>query len=154
MELSDTLVVGRVVGDVVDPFIRSTTMKVLYRPNRTLVNGSGLKPSEITSQPRVLAGGELRALFTLVRTSLPFFSCNFFTLSCLLITQILHLKVMVDPDSPSPSNPTNREYLHWYVLQRAVQNDQFSRIQLIFFCLLYMFQVGGRHPWVNWRVLR
>jgi len=21
--------------------------------------------------------------------------------------------VMVDPDSPSPSNPTKREYLHW-----------------------------------------
>jgi len=23
-------------------------------------------------------------------------------------------KVMVDPDAPNPSNPTLREYLHWY----------------------------------------
>jgi hypothetical protein len=26
----------------------------------------------------------------------------------------LDQKVMVDPDAPNPSNPTLREYLHWY----------------------------------------
>jgi len=25
------------------------------------------------------------------------------------------IKVMVDPDVPSPSNPHQREYLHWFV---------------------------------------
>ncbi|KAG6480273.1 hypothetical protein ZIOFF_063753 [Zingiber officinale] len=25
------------------------------------------------------------------------------------------MKVMVDPDAPSPSNPTKREFLHWLV---------------------------------------
>jgi hypothetical protein len=26
------------------------------------------------------------------------------------------LQLMTDPDAPSPSDPTMREYLHWYVL--------------------------------------
>ena len=26
------------------------------------------------------------------------------------------MKVMVDPDAPSPGNATEREYLHWYAL--------------------------------------
>nr|BCU04195.1 FTL2 protein [Lemna aequinoctialis] len=85
---SDTLVMGRVVGDVLDPFIRSITLSVRYRPHQYLVNGARLRPSEISTRPRVNAGGELRTLFTLV---------------------------LVDPDSPSPSDPTKREYLHWLV---------------------------------------
>ncbi|CAJ2672188.1 protein FLOWERING LOCUS T-like isoform X2 [Trifolium pratense] len=68
------LAVGRVIGDVIDPFETSVPLRVTYG-NREVNNGCELKPSHVANQPRVL----------------------------------------VDPDSPSPSNPTFREYLHWMV---------------------------------------
>ncbi|XP_010912811.1 protein VERNALIZATION 3-like [Elaeis guineensis] len=84
----DPLVVGRVVGDVLDPFIRSAFLRVIYN-NREVTNGSELKPSAVVHQPRVeIPGRDMRTLYTLV---------------------------MVDPDAPSPSNPTKREHLHWLV---------------------------------------
>ncbi|XP_072958115.1 protein FLOWERINGUS T-like [Typha angustifolia] len=84
----DPLVVGNVVGDILDPFNRSALLRVIYN-NKELTNGSELKPSQVVNEPRIEIGGrDMRNLYTLV---------------------------MVDPDSPSPSNPTNREYLHWLV---------------------------------------
>ncbi|RDX81536.1 Protein FLOWERING LOCUS T, partial [Mucuna pruriens] len=82
------LVVGRVIGDVVDPFETCIPFRVTYG-NREVGNGCELKPSQVSNQPRVSVGGDdLR---------------NFYTL------------VLVDPDAPSPSNPNCREYLHWLV---------------------------------------
>uniref|UniRef100_A0A0E0PTS2 Hd3a n=1 Tax=Oryza rufipogon TaxID=4529 RepID=A0A0E0PTS2_ORYRU len=84
----DPLVVGRVVGDVLDAFVRSTNLKVTYG-SKTVSNGCELKPSMVTHQPRVEVGGnDMRTFYTLV---------------------------MVDPDAPSPSDPNLREYLHWLV---------------------------------------
>nr|3AXY_A Chain A, Protein HEADING DATE 3A [Oryza sativa Japonica Group]3AXY_B Chain B, Protein HEADING DATE 3A [Oryza sativa Japonica Group]3AXY_G Chain G, Protein HEADING DATE 3A [Oryza sativa Japonica Group]3AXY_H Chain H, Protein HEADING DATE 3A [Oryza sativa Japonica Group] len=84
----DPLVVGRVVGDVLDAFVRSTNLKVTYG-SKTVSNGLELKPSMVTHQPRVEVGGnDMRTFYTLV---------------------------MVDPDAPSPSDPNLREYLHWLV---------------------------------------
>nr|CBN73209.1 flowering locus T protein [Festuca pratensis]CBN73211.1 flowering locus T protein [Lolium perenne]CBN73217.1 flowering locus T protein [Lolium perenne] len=84
----DPLVVGRVVGDVLDPFVRTTNLRVTFG-NRAVSNGCELKPSMVTHQPRVEVGGnEMRTFYTLV---------------------------MVDPDAPSPSDPNLREYLHWLV---------------------------------------
>nr|AEZ63949.1 FLOWERING LOCUS T1 [Dimocarpus longan] len=84
----DPLVVGRVIGDVLDPFTKSISLSVSYN-NREINNGCELKPSQIVNQPRVDVGGDdLRACYTLV---------------------------MVDPDAPSPSEPSLREYLHWLV---------------------------------------
>ncbi|OVA11715.1 Phosphatidylethanolamine-binding protein PEBP [Macleaya cordata] len=84
----DPLVVGGVVGDVLDPFNRSITLKVTYG-SRDINNGCELKPSAVVNQPRVEIGGDdLRTFYTLV---------------------------MVDPDAPSPSDPNLREYLHWLV---------------------------------------
>nr|WAX25728.1 FT-like protein [Vitis balansana] len=84
----DPLVDGRVVGDVLDPFLRSITLRVTYN-NREVANGCEFRPSQLVSQPRVDIGGDdLRTFYTLV---------------------------MVDPDAPSPSNPNLREYLHWLV---------------------------------------
>ncbi|THU45788.1 hypothetical protein C4D60_Mb02t21670 [Musa balbisiana] len=84
----DPLVVGNVVGDVLDPFVRSATMRVSYG-NKELTNGCELKPSMVAVEPRVeIKGRNSRILYTLV---------------------------MVDPDAPSPSNPTKKEYLHWLV---------------------------------------
>lgn len=63
----DPLVVGRVVGDVIDPFVRTTNLGVSYRP-RTISNGCELKPSMVVHQPRVEVGGSnMRTFYTLVR---------------------------------------------------------------------------------------
>ncbi|KAJ8479145.1 hypothetical protein OPV22_022872 [Ensete ventricosum] len=85
----DPLVVGNVVGDVLDPFVKSANLRVVYN-NKELINGSELKPSTIANEPRVEIRGrhDMRTLYTLV---------------------------MVDPDAPSPSTPSKREYLHWLV---------------------------------------
>nr|XP_043631977.1 protein HEADING DATE 3A-like [Erigeron canadensis] len=84
----DPLVVGRVIGDVLDSCSKSINLTVSYN-DREVNNGCELKPSQVVNQPRVEIGGDdLRAFHTLV---------------------------MVDPDAPSPSDPNLREYLHWLV---------------------------------------
>nr|DAD47269.1 TPA_asm: hypothetical protein HUJ06_017206 [Nelumbo nucifera] len=81
----DPLVVGGVIGDVIDPFNRSISLRVTYN-SRDVSNGCEFKPSAVVNQPRVDIGGDdLRTFFTLV---------------------------MVDPDAPNPSDPSLREYLH------------------------------------------
>ncbi|KAK1392911.1 Phosphatidylethanolamine-binding protein PEBP [Heracleum sosnowskyi] len=88
-EREDPLVVGRVIGDVLDPFTRSISLRVIFNIREVNINGCQLKPSQINHQPRVDIGGDdLRTFYTLV---------------------------MVDPDAPSPSDPSLREYLHWLV---------------------------------------
>ncbi|ERN20106.1 hypothetical protein AMTRI_Chr06g179300 [Amborella trichopoda] len=84
----DPLMVGRVIGDVLDPFNRSVTLNVIYN-SREVTNGCELKPSAVVHPPRVdIGGSDMRTFYTLV---------------------------MVDPDAPSPSDPSLREYLHWLV---------------------------------------
>lgn len=62
----DPLVVGRVVGDVLDPFMRSALLRVIYN-NREVTNGSELKPSAVVHEPRVeIPGRDMRNLYTLV----------------------------------------------------------------------------------------
>jgi len=62
----DPLVVGNVVGDILDPFIKSASLRVLYN-NRELTNGSELKPSQVVNEPRIeIAGCDMRTLYTLV----------------------------------------------------------------------------------------
>ncbi|URE46621.1 protein HEADING DATE [Musa troglodytarum] len=75
----DSLTVGRVIGDVLDPFTRSVPLRVTYN-SREVTNGCEFKPSAVVEQPRVEVGGtDLRIFYTLI---------------------------MVDPDAPSPSEPT------------------------------------------------
>ncbi|KAL9263485.1 VERNALIZATION 3-like protein [Drosera capensis] len=84
----DPLVVGGVVGDVLDPFNRTISLRATYN-DREVANGCEFRPSQVVSQPRVEIGGnDLRTFYTLI---------------------------MVDPDAPSPSDPNLREYLHWLV---------------------------------------
>ncbi|XBI63204.1 hypothetical protein VPH35_043676 [Triticum aestivum] len=88
MQRGAPLVVGRVIGDVVDPFVRRVALRVGYA-SRDVANGCELRPSAIADPPRVEVGGpDMRTFYTLV---------------------------MVDPDAPSPSDPSLREYLHWLV---------------------------------------
>ncbi|XP_051134508.1 CEN-like protein 2 [Andrographis paniculata] len=86
---SDPLVIGRVVGDVVDVFIPSVKMSVVYSSNKLVYNGHEFFPSTVVSKPRVdVHGGDMRSFFTLI---------------------------MTDPDVPGPSDPYLREHLHWIV---------------------------------------
>ncbi|KAK4790546.1 hypothetical protein SAY86_017850 [Trapa natans] len=86
---SDPLVVGRVIGDVIDSFTPSMRMAVIFSSNRQVFNGHELFPSWVTLKPKVeILGGDLRSFFTLV---------------------------MIDPDVPGPSDPYLREHLHWIV---------------------------------------
>ncbi|KAL6905623.1 hypothetical protein ACP4OV_003224 [Aristida adscensionis] len=85
----EPLIVGRVVGEVLDSFNPSVQMTVTYNPNKLVFNGHELYPSAVVSKPRVeVQGDDLRSLFTLV---------------------------MTDPDVPGPSDPYLREHLHWVV---------------------------------------
>ncbi|XP_047070095.1 protein FLOWERING LOCUS T-like [Lolium rigidum] len=83
----DPLIVGGIVGDIVDYFDMSARLRVLYS-NREITNGSELRPSQVANQPTVQITGRPGSLYTLV---------------------------MVDPDVPTPSDPSQREYLHWFV---------------------------------------
>nr|AFJ04156.1 flowering locus T [Euphorbia esula]AGB05622.1 flowering locus T [Euphorbia esula] len=84
----DALALGRVIGDVLDPFQTSIPLHVSYT-NKPITNGCELKPAHVINQPRVdIGGSDLRTFYTLV---------------------------MVDPDAPNPSDPTLREYVHWLV---------------------------------------
>ncbi|KAJ1391394.1 Phosphatidylethanolamine-binding, conserved site [Sesbania bispinosa] len=86
---TDPLVIGRVIGDVLDSFTSSVSMRVVYNNSSDVISCCELKPSQIVNQPRVDIGGDdFRTLYTLI---------------------------MVDPDAPSPGDPNQREYLHWLV---------------------------------------
>nr|WRK13949.1 flowering locus T-like protein 4 [Diospyros sp. 'deyangshi'] len=74
----DPLAVGRVIGEVLDPFVRTVAFRVRYN-NREVTSGCELRPSQVANSPRVDIG------------------------------------IMVDPDAPSPNDPSLREYLHWMV---------------------------------------
>ncbi|KAK8593562.1 hypothetical protein V6N12_045639 [Hibiscus sabdariffa] len=86
--MGEPLIVGRVIGDVLDSFIPSIKMSVTFK-NKQVFNGHEFYPSTVATKPRVeIQGGDLRTFFTLV---------------------------MTDPDVPGPSDPYLREHLHWIV---------------------------------------
>ncbi|WCJ42053.1 hypothetical protein M5689_022881 [Euphorbia peplus] len=80
-------ILGRVVGDVVDMFIPESTMSVCFGAKH-VTNGGDIKPSLTLDPPKIIFSGHPDDLYTLL---------------------------MVDPDAPSPSEPTMREWVHWLV---------------------------------------
>jgi hypothetical protein len=67
MERGDPLVVGRVIGDVVDPFVRRVPLRVAYA-SRVVSNCCELRSSAVADQPRVEVGGpDMRTFYTLVK---------------------------------------------------------------------------------------
>lgn len=72
----DSLVLGRVIGDVLDNFERSVNLRITYDASSSSVSSSNgrevtiggeLKPSQVVNQPRVDIGGrDLRTFYTLV----------------------------------------------------------------------------------------
>ncbi|KAF7819311.1 protein HEADING DATE 3A-like [Senna tora] len=102
----EPLVVGRVIGDVLDPFTTSVAMRVAFA-NREINNGYELRPSHVVNRPRVSIGGsDLRIFYTLI---------------------------MVDADAPSPSNPYLREYLHWMVTDIPATTDASFGKEAVFY---------------------
>lgn len=79
----EPLIVGRVIGDVIEMFNPSVTMRVTYNSNTVVSNGHELAPSLLLSRPRVEIGGhDLRSFFTLVNNLKPYiFLCNNYLLN-------------------------------------------------------------------------
>nr|WGZ76174.1 phosphatidylethanolamine-binding protein [Solanum melongena] len=90
MESVDPLVAGKVIGDVVDMFFPAVEFTVEYASKQITNNGVEIKPAAAAQKPRVHIKGSPD-------------SNNLYTL------------VMADPDAPSPTQPTFREWLHWIV---------------------------------------
>lgn len=108
-----SLAIGRVIGDVIDQFTPSVTMDITYNSHYTVVNGHELKPNIITSKPHVQIGGvDMRSSYTIVIL----FLCtlkNIYVYACINNVFIFYMKILTDPDAPSPSDPYLREHLHW-----------------------------------------
>ena len=62
----DPLVVGRVIGEVVDLFVPTVDMAVSYAA-KDVGNGCHVKPSMAADQPLVRVAGRRNGLYTLVR---------------------------------------------------------------------------------------
>jgi hypothetical protein len=65
----DPLIVGNIVGDVVDYFDASARLRVLYS-NREMIIGSELRPSHVANQPLLEISGLPGSLYTLVSSSM------------------------------------------------------------------------------------
>ncbi|XP_061368819.1 protein MOTHER of FT and TFL1 homolog 1-like [Gastrolobium bilobum] len=93
----EVLTVGKIIGDVVDPFAPAAEITILYG-SKQVANGCDIKPSLAAERPhvRILGASNSGNLYTLV---------------------------MVDPDAPSPSEPTYREWLHWIVVDIPEGSD-------------------------------
>ncbi|XP_010268882.1 PREDICTED: protein MOTHER of FT and TFL1-like [Nelumbo nucifera] len=101
----EPLAVGKVIGDVLDMFSPTLEFTVHYG-SKQVANGCEIKPSAAANKPKVqLSGSRL--------------SNNLYTL------------VMTDPDAPSPSEPTMREWLHWIVVDIAEGSDATKGKELV-----------------------
>lgn len=74
----DPLVVGRVIGDVVDMFVPAVKMSVYYG-SKHVSNGCDIKPSLSVDPPKVTISGHSDELYTLVRFLA---ACVFNVLAC------------------------------------------------------------------------
>ena len=114
----EPLVVGRVIGDVLDMFTPATEFTVHYG-TKQVTNGCDIKPSAAADQPhlQILGPPVSSSLYTLVCNSFKKKIINFLTHSCCQWFNVQYcgnnMQVMVDPDAPSPSEPRLREWLHW-----------------------------------------
>ncbi|CAN0852676.1 Protein MOTHER of FT and TFL1 [Linum grandiflorum] len=94
----EPLIVGKVIGDVIDLFNPMVELTVHYGP-RKVSNGCEIKPSAAAQRPVVQ-----------VLHDAP-------------LSSVLYTLVMVDPDAPSPSEPRLREWLHWIMVDIPEGSD-------------------------------
>uniref|UniRef100_A0A0E0QTQ4 Uncharacterized protein n=1 Tax=Oryza rufipogon TaxID=4529 RepID=A0A0E0QTQ4_ORYRU len=117
----DPLALSQVIGDVLDPFIKSAAMRINYG-EKEITNGTGVRSSAVFTAPHVeIEGRDQTKLYTLV---------------------------MVDPDAPSPSKPEYREYLHWIGMQPSRKGGGcfLSNHQQLKNSCSICYWVGDRHP--------
>ncbi|KAJ0816079.1 putative phosphatidylethanolamine-binding protein [Helianthus annuus] len=115
-----SLAVGRVIGDVVDPFTPSVTMEVAYNSHYTVSSGHELMPNIITSKPQVHIGGvDMRSAYTIILT---------------------------DPDAPSPSDPYLREHLHWEIVSYEKPNPLIGIHRYVFLLFKQRARKSVRPP--------
>ncbi|XP_047941276.1 protein MOTHER of FT and TFL1-like [Salvia hispanica] len=117
----DPLVVGRVVGDVLDIFVPTAELAVRYTAQKISINGGKVKPSSAAERPNVRITGSPNNYYTLV---------------------------MVDPDAPSPSEPTFREWLHWLVIDIPEGSDASEGMNR-YDPKELMAYMGPQPPWIH-----
>ncbi|RRT43723.1 hypothetical protein BHM03_00050324 [Ensete ventricosum] len=111
----EPLVVGRVIGEVLDSFRPSVRILVTYSSNKLVFNGHEFYPSTVSSRPRVeVQGGDMRSFFTLVCFQNPSLEQTH-TDDTHSPCAVELFQIMTDPDVPGPSDPYLREHLHWFV---------------------------------------
>jgi protein FLOWERING LOCUS T len=79
----DPLIVGNIVGDIVDYFDASARLRFFYG-NREITIGSELRPSHVANQPTVQITGLSGSLYTLV-------SDHFYLCSIILEVTEVHI---------------------------------------------------------------
>nr|QVX19914.1 mother of FT [Anemia villosa] len=104
---TESLVVGRVIGDVIDMFVPGGVDMTVSYGGRQVSNGCELKPSATAERPCV----RLSIAATPASVGAKFSHHHHHTYD----PDTYFTLVMVDPDAPSPSEPTMREWLHWIV---------------------------------------
>jgi phosphatidylethanolamine-binding protein len=66
-QVLEPLVLGKVIGEVIDNFNPTVKMTATYGSNKQVFNGYEFFPSAVVSKPRVeVQGGDMRSFFTLV----------------------------------------------------------------------------------------
>lgn len=87
---NDSLATGRVIGDVLDPFISTVDLTVMYGDDgMPVISGVELRAPAIAEKPVVEVGGDdLRVAYTLV-----LFSCHLYTILVLIHWRIKLLRV-------------------------------------------------------------
>lgn len=95
---NEPLVVGRVIGEVIDAFSTSVKMTVTYNSNHQVFNGHEIFPSALIAKPRVeISGPDMRSFFTLVLVyiilplSFNVSSSFIFTKNIIYISQLSHI---------------------------------------------------------------
>jgi len=151
---TDPLVIGRVIGDVVDPFTPTVKITVSYN-NKQVYNGHEFFPSSVTTKPKVqIRGGDMRSFFTLVTIFFPSTLLHHFNLFMHLTHSSISMpffQLMIDPDVPGPSDPYLREHLHWYHTKPSHAEFTWFMISSETMCLTIFnnSQDSHRHPWHN-----
>jgi phosphatidylethanolamine-binding protein (PEBP) family uncharacterized protein len=87
-----SLFANEVIPDVLDPFVPMHSLSVSYgggSSGESVITGTVVEKERCTAQPTISFNGSKGHLYTIV---------------------------MTDPDAPSPTQPTSREWLHWLVV--------------------------------------
>lgn len=85
--ISNPLVTGRVIRDVIDDFSPTVQMSVTYNSKKHVYNGHELFPSTVSFKPKVeVHGGDMRSFFTLVHILLLFYKLLYISCVCINLT--------------------------------------------------------------------